>query len=1148
LKLLIANRGEIAIRVARAAAELEIPTVAVYSTDDARSLHVRRADEAVPLNGSGPRAYLDAEQLVAAARANGCDAVHPGYGFLSENAAFARRCAQAGLTFVGPQAETLELLGDKVRARALAEQHGVPIVPGLSRSVDVAAAERFLAALPAGSALVIKAVAGGGGRGMRIVRQAGEVGEAMARAQSEAGAAFGNPDVYVEQLVKNARHVEVQIAGDDSGAVVCLGDRDCSIQRRHQKLIEIAPAPRLPDDVRAALAGAALRLAAAAGYRSLGTFEFLVEPGATPEAGLAFIEANARLQVEHTVTEEVTGTDLVQLQLQLATGATLADLGHPAGRVPTPRGVAIQARVNLETMKPDGTTQPSGGRLAAFEPPVGGGIRTDTFGYTGYATSPNFDSLLAKVIVWSPRADLASAARKAVLALSDFRIEGVKTNIGFLEAVLEHPDFVASTASTQFVDDHVGELVAATRATGAPRFFQDAGGSAPEPGRAGVRLGSTDPLAVLDLGRSAPPAEAAALSATGRPAADEDLPAGTVAIRAPMQGTIVSFSVSAGDEVASGRSVLVIEAMKMEHEIPAPVNGRLSRVLVDPGDTVYEGHILALVEEQEIAEGAAAGAAALDLDLIRPDLAEVLDRHLVTLDAARPDAVAKRRRTHQRTARENIDDLCDPGSFVEHGQLVLTPGTGLPRQEVIRKFPTDGMVTGIGTINGSLFPLQDSRCVVMAYDYTVLAGTQGAVNHPKTDRMLNLAERWKRPVVLFAEGGGGRAGTGGKREGGASTTSTGQGRSEDGYRPLDTPTFAAMGRLSGLVPLVGVTSRYCFAGNASLLGCCDVIIATADSNIGMGGPALVEGGNLGVFRPEEIGPMDVQVPNGVVDIAVRDEEEAVAATKKYLSYFQGTVKDWDALDQRRLRHLVPENRLRVYDTYQVLETIADLDSVLELRRAFGPGMVTAFIRIEGRPIGVIANNPRYLSGAVDSDGADKAARFMQLCDAFDIPLLVLCDTPGMMVGPEIEKTALVRHCNRLFVIGANLSVPMVMIVVRKAYGLGAQAMAGGSFKEPFAVGAWPTAEFGGMGLEGQVKLGFRNELAAIEDPDARLARYEELVDAAYQRGKALGAGVSFQVDDVIDPADTRHYVSSALGSVPPPVPREGKKRPFVDVW
>ncbi len=533
---------------------------------------------------------------------------------------------------------------------------------------------------------------------------------------------------------------------------------------------------------------------------------------------------------------------------------------------------------------------------------------------------------------------------------------------------------------------------------------------------------------------------------------------------------------------------------------------------------------------------------------VRPDLAEVLERHRVTLDEARPDAVAKRRRTGQRTSRENIDDLCDPGSFVEHGQLVLTPGTGLPREEVIRKFPTDGMVTGVGTINGTLFPKHDARCVVMAYDYTVLAGTQGAVNHPKTDRMLQLAERWRRPVVLFAEGGGGRAGTGGKRDGGAGTTGAGQGRSEDMYRPLDTPTFAAMARLSGLVPLVGVTSRYCFAGNASLLGCCDVIIATAGSNIGMGGPALIEGGNLGVFRPEEIGPMDVQVANGVVDIAVEDEAEAVAATKQYLSYFQGSLPTWECDDQRRLRHVIPENRLRVYDVRQVIETLADVGSVLELRRGFGLGMITSLIRIEGRPVGVIANNPAFLSGAVDSDGADKAARFMQLCDAFDLPILILCDTPGMMVGPEVEKTALVRHCNRLFVVGANLSVPTVMIVLRKGYGLGAQAMAGGSFKEPFAVGAWPTAEFGGMGLEGQVKLGFRNELAAMDDPDARRSRYDELVAAAYERGKAVQAGVSFQVDDVLDPADSRHFVASALDSVPPPVRREGKKRPFVDVW
>jgi acetyl-CoA carboxylase carboxyltransferase component len=353
--------------------------------------------------------------------------------------------------------------------------------------------------------------------------------------------------------------------------------------------------------------------------------------------------------------------------------------------------------------------------------------------------------------------------------------------------------------------------------------------------------------------------------------------------------------------------------------------------------------------------------------------------------------------------------------------------------------------------------------------------------------------------------------------------------------------------------MVGITSRFCFAGNASLLGCCDVIIATKDSNIGMGGPALIEGGGLGVFRPEEIGPIDVQVRSGVVDIAVEDEAEAVAAAKQYLSYFQGPVKDWACADQRALRNAIPENRLRVYDIRKLIQTLADEGSVLELRAGYGLGMVTAFVRIEGRPIGLLANNPMHLSGAIDSDGSDKAARFLQLCDAFDIPVLVLCDTPGMMVGPDVERTGLVRHCSRLFVTGANMTVPLLTIVLRKAYGLGAQAMAGGSMKEPLFTVAWPMAEFGGMGLEGQIKLGFRNELAAIEDPEKRTARYNQLVDSLYRRGKALNSGVSFAVDDVIDPSTSRRWVVAALESVPGKghgdwKRRDGKKRAFVDTW
>ena len=1134
-KLLIANRGEIAIRIARAAADLGIATVAIRSEDDARSLHVAQADESVALRGSGARAYLDIDQVVTAAVTSGCDAVHPGYGFLSENAAFAAAVRAAGITFVGPETTHLALFGDKTQARMLAEANDVPVIRGLSSAVSLEQAQVFHEGL-GGGAMVIKAVGGGGGRGMRIVTSAADLPELYARAKSEAKASFGNDALYVEQFVGNARHIEVQVAGDTAGTVVSFGNRDCTVQRRHQKIIEIAPAPALSESLRQRIDMAAVKLAGAAGYRSLGTFEFLVDVAADR---FYFIEANARLQVEHTVTEAVSGIDLVQLQLQLAQGRSLAELGCAQADIPKPRGFAVQARVNMETMQADGSTRPSGGTIAAFDVPAGPGVRVDTFGYTGYTTSPNFDSLLAKVIVHSP-GDFASALRRTDRALGDFRIEGVATNIPFLRALLAHGDLAAMSLATGFVDANMASLVEAPAARGR---FVGADAATVQPAQAGAKVDSKDPLAVLNYGKSA--AERAVDAAPVVTAA----PDGTAALQAPMQGTIVSVAVKLGDAVRPGDIVLIMEAMKMEHEIRAEVGGLVSELGVAVGDTVFQGHRLALVTEDEALNAIAAQEEVVDLDDVRADVAEVIARHDITLDAARPDAVAKRRRTNQRTTRENIADLCDgDDSFMEYGSLVLTPGTGLPLDEVIRKFSTDGMVTGIGCVNANLFTRDESRCVIMGYDYTVLAGTQGAINHPKTDRMLEVAHKWKLPVVLFAEGGGGRAGTGGKREGGEATTNSGQGRDDSAYRPLDTPTFASMGRLSGLVPMVGITSRFCFAGNASLLGCCDVIIATKDSNIGMGGPALIEGGGLGVFRPEEIGPIDVQVRSGVVDIAVEDEAEAVAAAKQYLSYFQGPVEDWTCVDQRALRNVIPENRLRVYDIRKLIHMLADEGSVLELRAGYGLGMVTAFVRVEGRPLGLLANNPMHLSGAIDSDGSDKAARFLQLCDAFDIPVLVLCDTPGMMVGPDVERTGLVRHCSRLFVTGANMTVPLLTIVLRKAYGLGAQAMAGGSMKEPLFTVAWPMAEFGGMGLEGQIKLGFRNELAAIEDPEKRTARYNQLVDSLYRRGKALNSGVSFAVDDVIDPATSRRWIVAALESVPAKPKRDGKKRAFVDTW
>jgi acetyl-CoA carboxylase carboxyltransferase component len=604
-------------------------------------------------------------------------------------------------------------------------------------------------------------------------------------------------------------------------------------------------------------------------------------------------------------------------------------------------------------------------------------------------------------------------------------------------------------------------------------------------------------------------------------------PEGVVVVRAPMPGTVAQLPVAVGDEVAAGATVAVMEAMKMEHVIAAPASGIVREVPVEVGDAVFAGHELVRLEAADVASTAAGDDSEIDLDEIRPDLAEVQERHAHGLDENRPDAVEKRHRLGKRTARENVTSLVDEGSLIEYGALVVAAQRKRRSIEDLReKTPGDGLVGGVATVDGH-------AVAVASYDYTVLAGTQGLNNHRKKDRLFEIAEHNRLPVVFFTEGGGGRPGD---------TDGT-------GVAGLDTLAFHYFGRLSGLVPLVGIASGRCFAGNAAILGCCDVVIATRDANIGMGGPAMIEGGGLGVYRPEEIGPIDDQIASGVVDVAVADEAEAVAVAKRYLAYFTQPLQDeWTCADQRWLRRAIPENRLRVYDVRAVIDGIFDTDAVLELRRGFGLGMVTALARIEGRAVGVIANDPAHLAGAIDSDAADKAARFMQLCDAHDVPIVFLCDTPGIMVGPDAERTGLVRHASRLFVTAGGLTVPYMTVVLRKGYGLGAQAMAGGSFHAPTFVVGWPTSEFGGMGLEGAVKLGYRNELAAIEDPEERRRTFDEMVERMYEIGKGTSMAAAFEIDDVIDPVDTRRWITTGLRAAPAPPPRTGKRRPNIDTW
>ncbi|HEU5109456.1 MAG TPA: carboxyl transferase domain-containing protein [Micromonosporaceae bacterium] len=595
---------------------------------------------------------------------------------------------------------------------------------------------------------------------------------------------------------------------------------------------------------------------------------------------------------------------------------------------------------------------------------------------------------------------------------------------------------------------------------------------------------------------------------------------------APMQGTVVRVDVRPGDAVRAGQQVAVLESMKMEHVVRAPAAAVVRRVLIAAADTVSRDQPLLTLEPTGEAAAAEAHERPADPETVRSDLAEVRRRHRIGLDGERPEAVRRRRERGQRTARENLAALCDPGTFVEYGPLVVAAQRqrrGL--DDLIARTPADGLVAGVAEVNSA-------PCLVMAYDATVLAGTQGAYNHAKKDRLFTIAARRRLPVVLFAEGGGGRPGD-------TDIPTVGG---------LDVPSFHLFARLSGLVPLIGIASGRCFAGNAALLGCCDVVIATRDANIGMGGPAMIEGGGLGSYEPEEIGPVSVQVPNGVVDLLVDDEPAAARVARRYLSYFQGPAADFACADQQALRAAVPENRVRSYDVRAVISVLADTGSVLELRPEFGVGIVTALVRIAGRPLGLIANNPLHLGGAIDADAADKAARFLQLCDAHGLPVVSLCDTPGFMVGPDAERTATVRHFSRLFVTGANLTVPICAVVLRKAYGLGVMAMTGGSLKVPLATVSWPTGEFGGMGLEGAVRLGFARELAAIADPARRAEAEAEMVRAAYERGRALNAASMFEVDDVIDPADTRDWITAALAGSRSGDPVPGKRRPNVDTW
>ena len=586
-------------------------------------------------------------------------------------------------------------------------------------------------------------------------------------------------------------------------------------------------------------------------------------------------------------------------------------------------------------------------------------------------------------------------------------------------------------------------------------------------------------------------------------------------IVSPMAAVLVSVDVIAGQSVDKNHIIAVIESMKMQTAITASVAGLITDIKVSAGQTIQEGQLICKVVESSQSSNVLDTQEPIS-DSVENALDQLNQQLAASLDSGRKKSIDKRHAKGYRTARENLRQLCDEGSFVEYGQLAVAAQRDRMSSEKLKaETAADGVITGLATINAQQFGEQASQVAIIVNDYTVLAGTQGYFHHRKIDRMLDQAKRSYLPVVMYTEGGGGRPGdTDVKIQ----------------IAGLDVPTFASWASLSGQVPMIAVNNGYCFAGNAALFGCADIRIATKTSWIGMAGPAMIEGGGLGSFAPTQIGPMDVQAKNGVVDLVANDEAHATVLTQQCLGYFQGGSEIWQCGDQVELRDMMPADRRYVYDVRSVITQIVDSDSFLELSQAYGCAVITGFARIEGRAVGVIANDCRYLGGAVNAEAAEKTAKFITLCDNFDIPIVSLCDSPGFMVGPASEEEAAVRRMAQLFIAGAKLTTPLVTIFLRKGYGLGAMAMAGGSFHKPIYSASWPSGEFGGMGLEGAVRLGYKKELEAVTEGEERDALFNQLVDKMYERGKATEAAAHLEIDAVIDPVDTRAVIVRAFES------------------
>lgn len=1087
-RVLIANRGEIAIRIARAAASLGVDSVAIFTRADSLSLHTKLAGAAREIGGDAVRGYLDIDAVIAAAKASGSDCVHPGYGFLSENTLFAERCKAEGLRFIGPSPQSLKLFGDKVEARAFAEAQGIPVISGAPKLASSDDAKSKAEAI--GYPVMLKASAGGGGRGMRAVTKPEEMDEAFVRCQSEAEAAFGDRALFLEKIVPRPRHIEVQVLGDGQGNVVHLFERDCSVQLRNQKVVEVAPAPNLDEGLRQRILADAVKLARAAKYENAGTVEFLVNP----ETGEHFfIECNPRIQVEHTITEQVMGFDLVEAQFRIAAGASLAALGLADQKaVGTPRGFAVQARVVAQ-----GT-----GTLSAYREPSGPGVRVDACGYVGLAPPPQFDPLLAKLICQSGSSGcFDSAVDRTRRALDEFQIVGVPTNGDQLRAILAHPAFRAGDARTTLLAD---AMEPAKAKTGALQFLDQQ-------------------AAALGRGRAA----------GAPPARPLPVPPGHEAVESPHAGSVVDIKAREGAEVKAGDLLFVVSAMKMETSVAAPCSGLVITVAaLAVGDAVDGSQILAVIKP---AAGAAKAVQTAPADEgWTPMLDKVTALQAIAHKRLAPGStdpgVVRQRNRRKLTCRERIDTLLDPGSFREVGSLAG-----------FATFDEDGNVAEFTPAShvGGQGRIENRPCIVCADDFTSRGGhADGAIGH-KSRYLDQLSIELRTPSIRLLDGssGGGSVATMVPKQDGSASAKESTGAIKAGRpRVVGGGGSFLPGHLGSTfyteqlasVPVVNLLlgSVVGIGAAKAVLGHFSVMVRDI-SQLFVAGPPVVSHAMGYDVTKEDLGGWHIHCRNGSVDNLAETEEEAMAQTRRFLSYLPSSVYEAppvstsaDPADRREeeLLTLVPRKRTATFDVRRAIRLLADKDSFFEVGPLWGTDQVTGFVRMNGYPMGVIASDSRHVNGgALTADGCDKLKRHLDVCDLFHLPVLNLVDNPGFAVGIEHEIAGTIRKGGEWMVAFAQVTVPIFTVLMRRSFGV-----AGNNYATPRSAASarvtWPSADVGGIPPEGGIEAAYKRQLAEAPDPAALRAEINARIESV--RGP-IGPLNRFEIEEMIDPRDTR---------------------------